>query len=134
MSGSDNAHSTTPGEERDHVPELSSFADAHMSNVQRSPTLLRKSPKVPHSYAPGNRSNVSLDFFDPEGVNRLGRTLSRMSVEGAPEQGAGARSVASGETADTAVGDEKFDLEKVLRNSLKEYVLCVCLGLRPGIS
>jgi hypothetical protein len=98
----------TTGEERDQVSELP-LGPSHID----SPTNPNQSPKSQHTHLHGNHSNVSLDFFDPAGVNRLGRTLSQMSGT----QQRSAHSVAS--SNDTVVGD-KFDLEKTLRAALQQ--------------
>ena len=69
----------------------SSSAESQYSQSQSPGT----SPVLPHSPGPqmhsppthhasphaGSHSNVDLTMFDPEGMNRLGRTLSRMSQE-----------------------------------------------------
>ena len=89
---SDLAPLTSPGqgEERDHVPELplgpsvaGAYANAAIHNARQSSESVNSSPVIQHSPGPhhGSHSNVDLAMFDPAGVNRLGRTLSRMSQE-----------------------------------------------------
>ena len=111
----------------------SSSAESQYSQSQSPGT----SPVLPHSPGPqmhsppthhasphaGSHSNVDLTMFDPEGMNRLGRTLSRMSQEQhvgemARKVPGGSRSVASSSN-ETAV-DDAFDLEKTLKDLIQK--------------
>lgn len=77
-------------------------------------------------------SHVHIGFFDPEGVERLRRRLSRQSqsqlttpLHPKPSAGHGQKkhsthSVSSELTL--AITDGSFDLEKTLRNFMKKYV------------
>ena len=122
------------GEENDTVPELPhgpSVAAAY-GNAAVHNALHHSSPKVPSPkvtyYGPdlgrqtSHASSVDVGFFDPEGVHQLRQTLSRMS---AADQGEHAQSVQS--SVETAVMDEKFDFEKVLREVMSKCVLCFSL-------
>ena len=110
------------GEERDKVPELplgSSYAHAaiHDHDARRS----EDSTSEKHTHGPHcNHSTVDVGFFDPAGVHQLGRTLSRMSQDpGATHHG---HSEAAS-SIETVVNDEKFSLEKVLKDRLQKCVL-----------
>lgn len=113
------------GEERDQVPELPlgpSVAGAYANAAVHNTDSAHSSPAVPHSPGPhhGSHSNVDLHTFDPAGVNRLGRTLSRLSQE--PTEGTkvpGPRSVESESSHETAV-DDSFDLAKTLQDLLQK--------------
>ncbi|GJE91326.1 pleiotropic drug resistance ABC transporter, partial [Phanerochaete sordida] len=121
--------STAQGEERDRVPELplgpsvaGAYANAALHNAHHAPASPDVSPVIQHSAGPhhGSHSNVDLAMFDPAGVNRLGRTLSRMSQEPAEATKVpGTRSIESESSHGTAV-DESFSLEKTLKDLLQK--------------
>lgn len=75
-------------------------------------------------------SHVSLDFFDPAGVEQLRRTVSRMSaavntnnIPDVPIQKITSRSTVDTTTTLAAPkGDEPFDLERTLRTVMKRYL------------
>lgn len=91
------------------------YANAAVHNTHEQPAdAPLKSEKETHH---ANHSNVSVGFFDPAGVNHLGRTLSRMSADQNARTNA-VRSVASSSN-ETAV-DDTFSLEKTLRGMLKK--------------
>lgn len=103
-------------EERDTVPDLP--ASPRFANA----TYHDEKGDQKNSSEKDNRDNVDVDFFDPSGVNELGRNLTRtLSHMSANRSGAAApASVASSNS--TYVMDEAFDLEKTLKECVR---LCV---------
>lgn len=101
------------GEGRDHVADLPPGSpNAAPHKGERSPALSNNPPGTPlHGH--GHHSTVSVDFFDPAGVNQLGRTLSRMSQSLQTQ-----RTQSTTSSNETAI-DPKFDLEKTLRRALR---------------
>ncbi|KAF8069190.1 pleiotropic drug resistance ABC transporter [Lyophyllum atratum] len=63
-------------------------------------------------------SHVDVDFFDPDGVRDLKRTLTRMSTVGEGAKG-DAQHMTSTDSDDTVAGDGAFDFEKTLRSAVK---------------
>lgn len=152
---------TASDRSRDVVPELPSsdamaaaasgtaFHDNHHHHhlTDHNPTDISHEPEssTPHGIRPphhhrrrdSSASRVAVDYFDPEGVLELRRTLT--------QQSATARSIhrtltaqrqhpqSSGSSVSTAVGDsdasEKFDLEKILREMVKRYVTPIFLSM-----
>lgn len=94
------------------------------------------SPHPPHSHPNGlgrsrrlsTASRVSVDFFDPEGVSELKRTLTqdRMSMKAGldaekskdPERG----SMQSDSSTLPVDSEGAFDLEKMIRTIIRRYV------------
>lgn len=81
----------------------------------------RPSHSRPYAVHHGSRSRVDVDFFDPEGVDDLRRTLSRSTDRARPPVPGGAPSI-SRNSDDTAFETGKFDFEKVLRDVVRQYV------------
>ena len=129
MSRPEQLASTSSAEEKDTVPELPatpSLAGVHANPARHSPHTPYQSPRAPYSDGThlerqaSHVSSVDVGFFDPSGVDRLRRTLSHMSTE-APRKSPGTESVRS--TQETAVSEEeKFDLEKCLREIMRKCV------------
>lgn len=112
------------GEERDRVPELphspviGAYANAAGHNLHHSSDERPERPGRKCSrQRSGSHSSVDVDFFDPNGVHRLGRTLSRMS-----QPAEDVRSRATDSSGDTAVDFDSFDLEKVMRQFMRKCV------------
>lgn len=75
-------------------------------------------------------SRVSVDYFDPDGVKELRRTMSRQSQQQRERSHSidpavrNARRTSSAESESTlAVGDGDFDFEKTLQKVMRRYVL-----------
>lgn len=76
-------------------------------------------------------SHVSIDFFDPSGVDQLRRTMSHRStaadaydIPEVPLHKAKSRSTVDSTTTLKAIpqGDEPFDMEKILTTIMKRYI------------
>lgn len=91
-----------------------------------------QSPATIHTVPRRNSSvsHVSLDFFDPAGVEQLRRTMSHMSaaVHTSDIPDVPVQKIRSHSTVDTTTtlaapkGDEPFDLERTLRTVMKRYL------------
>lgn len=162
MSG-DPSPETASDRSRDVVPELPSsnamaaaasgtafhdnYHHHHHTDHNATDITHEPEPSTPHGIRPphhhrrrdSSASRVAVDYFDPEGVLELRRTLTQHSAT--------ARSIhrtltaqreqqhpqSSGSSVSTAVGDsdasEKFDLEKILREMVKRYVTPIFFGV-----
>lgn len=91
-----------------------------------------QSPATIHTVPRRNSSvsHVSLDFFDPAGVEQLRRTMSHMSaaVHTSDIPDVPVQKIRSHSTVDTTTtlaapkGDGPFDLERTLRTVMKRYL------------
>lgn len=100
------------------IPALHNLAREHESN-----------PPVPHVHHHHNAnrrhstaSRVSVDFFDPEGMNELRQTLTKdqKSLKQEEERPPTPVSPSSGQSEDTIAADkEGFDLEKMIRKIIR---------------
>ncbi|KIP01968.1 hypothetical protein PHLGIDRAFT_130987 [Phlebiopsis gigantea 11061_1 CR5-6] len=111
-------------EERDKVPELPSGpsvagAYAHAAIHNHDARRSEDSTDEKHIHGPTcNHSTVDVGFFDPAGVHQLGRTLSQMSQDPAATRRGRSEAASSIETV--VNNDEKFSLEKVLKDRLQK--------------
>lgn len=82
------------------------------------PPVATNDPPTMRRRRASSASHVSVDYFDPEGVQQLGRTLSRqMSTQGSPVISSKAPKKNTPSDVDSEVTlAEAFDLEKTLKN------------------
>jgi ATP-binding cassette subfamily G (WHITE) protein 2 (SNQ2) len=89
-------------------------SDVHPISSPPSPIIPRQRTRRSSSV-----SRVDIGHFDPQGVDELRRTLSRISAN---RQGDDAnKSVISRSDITLAVGDGPFNFEKCLRDVVKKY-------------
>ena len=93
---------------------LPSFVIANKRSLCLLSSAINSIPMAGQVNASKSASRVSLDHFDPEGVQQLSRALSKSSGQQGP------RSVRSD---GTLAPDEPFSLEKILRSAFDRYVL-----------
>jgi len=118
-------HSDHPDEAGDsaslsELPTREALA-AHASPIARSPTLpsQKYSPIISAVERPQlqrSSSRVDVDFFDPDGVRKLNRTLSHMSRGTSGRDDVLSASITSD---DTMIAEGPFDFEKMLRVMMK---------------
>ena len=79
-------------------------------------TSLSKRPQQDHR--PSCASKVDVDFFDPDGVRNLNRTLSHMSTGRVRERSPSVSAISD----DTLITEGPFDFERTLRTIMRRYV------------
>jgi ATP-binding cassette subfamily G (WHITE) protein 2 (SNQ2) len=67
-------------------------------------------------------SHVSMDFFDPKGVRKLSRTLSRVSAKELPISEEPREEEESEISEEALKTDDQFDFEKAVRTYIRKYV------------
>jgi ATP-binding cassette subfamily G (WHITE) protein 2 (SNQ2) len=92
-------------------------------------------PPHAHHHEPLERrtskaSRVSVDFFDPEGMVQLQRTLTGQGNKNAarPESPESASSYSTGHTL--TVDPDDFDLERMIRSIVRRYAACSLFSLK----
>lgn len=108
-------------------PTLNNVSTIH---PESHPHQHHSSPHPPPSHPHGrtrrlsSASHVSMDFFDPEGVNELKRTLTRdrKSLKGERSKDIEQGSIQSDDTLPVQ-SEGTFDLEKTIRSIIRRYVL-----------
>ncbi|KAI0076391.1 pleiotropic drug resistance ABC transporter [Panus rudis PR-1116 ss-1] len=107
-----------------------SYSDATASGAD-----VTKSTHDPHRIAPlshnlpathaaepeHTRRSVDINFFDPDGVQELRRTLSRTTNEGGDVGVATGQARSSVFTEDTLIADGRFDLEQLARRFVQRF-------------
>lgn len=104
-----------------HVTRSPALPPQKISPVIASTSLLR--PQQDHR--PSCASRVDVDFFDPDGVRNLNRTLSHMSAGRVVDDAQSFSAISD----DTLITDGPFDFERTLRTMMKRWVpvTIVCL-------
>ncbi|TDL30143.1 hypothetical protein BD410DRAFT_780681 [Rickenella mellea] len=106
--------------EQDKVPELPSQHATHQHYAHDAPPT-SFNPAGSRKRKGSTASRVDIDYFDPEGVHNLRRTITQLSA--ATSHGESRRNVSLPEGSDSSevtIGDEKFDFEQILRTVLQK--------------
>lgn len=121
---------------------LSNPSGQRTDSASRQPLDTEKERGVPHTTPPVQTdsaqrpplakacSRISVDYFDPEGVRSLSRSLSGRSGARDHPPSFNDQSLRTSEaTTARDTSDDPFDFEKIVRNYLKKYVLYICIIL-----
>ena len=106
-------------------PPSSPVAEGHAHHSSPRPSSPPVARRPARQRAHSNASHVSIDYFDPQGVDELRRTMSRLSTNTArdraiAESGSGKQLSDASSEVTIAVGDGPFDFEKTLRAVVKK--------------
>lgn len=88
---------------------VGAYAHAAAHNATTAP---QPSSRLGRKRPPSSARSVSVDFFDPEGVEELRREMSRASEA----LGSQTEEASVSEDSDHTLQDGRFDLEKTLRH------------------
>lgn len=118
----ENAVPTIPPDPADTVGTYANAAvhnAIHTQHHEQSPPVTRHQRPRAGSNA-SHASHVSIDYFDPAGVNELRRTLSRQVTNEQATARASPRSIGGESEMTLAAGDGPFDFEKLLRSMVRK--------------